>query len=254
MRIEFLGTGTSQGVPVIHCDCDVCTSNDKRDNRLRASVYVEVNNKSYIIDVGPDFRYQILRTKVPKIDAVFLTHEHNDHVAGMDDLRPFNFKQKAKIPVFGQKRVLDEIRAKYHYAFSESQYPGAPGYLLQEIESGMNWIEDKISFTAFEVVHGNLPILSYRLNDFVYITDAKTISEESKALAKDAKVVVINALRIEEHWSHLTLDEAIEMAIEIGGERTYFTHMSHLMGKHEDVSKRLPINIYFAYDGLIVNI
>jgi len=254
MQIEFLGTGTSQGVPVIHCTCDVCRSDDPKDRRLRTSVSVKVDEKSYVIDIGPDFRSQMLRSDIPIIDSVFLTHEHNDHVAGMDDLRPYNFKQKKKIPVYAQSRVIKEIKSRYYYAFAESQYPGAPGYEIHEIKHGSRWKDDSVEFTSFEVIHGNLPILSYRINDFVYITDAKSISEESISYSQGAKVVVLNALRKEEHWSHFTLEEAIRMAKKIGGENTYFTHMSHLMGKHDLISEMLPDNIHFAYDGLTIEI
>jgi len=254
MKIEFLGTGTSQGVPVIQCSCKVCLSSNTKDKRLRTAISIEEGDTSIIIDVGPDFRYRMLRSKLSRIQAVLLTHEHNDHIAGMDDLRPFNFIQNAVIPVYSKKRVLEDIKKKYHYAFAEKKYPGGPGYDLQEIEHGSRLDFGDLSITAFEVIHGDLPILSFRINDFVYITDAKTISPKSMEIASDAEVLVLNALRKEEHWSHFSLKEAIEMSIKLRAKKTYFTHVSHMMGLHKEEEKLLPENVYFAYDTLKIEL
>lgn len=249
-KITFLGTGTSQGVPVINCHCDVCRSADSKDKRLRCSIAISSGDMNFVIDVGPDFRYQMLQNPIPRLDAVFLTHEHNDHVAGMDDLRPFNFLQDEDIPIYACDRVLDEIKTRFYYAFMEKAYPGAPGYSLRSLKHGDTIELGNIKITAFEVMHGRLPILSYRFDDFVYITDAKTISDKSIEIIKNCEVLVLNALRRENHWSHLTLEEALVIINRVKPQKTYLTHMSHLIGKHEDISRNLPENVFFAYDGL----
>lgn len=250
LDITFLGTGTSQGVPVINCRCEVCQSDDIKDNRLRSSISVSDGEDYIMVDVGPDFRAQMLRNPIPKVDAVFITHEHNDHVAGMDDLRPFNFVQQEDIPVFACDRVVKELKVRFYYAFMDKAYPGAPGYNMQTIKHGDTWQVGKMKCTAFEVMHGNLPIICYRINDFVYITDAKTISEDAKKIIRGCKVMVVNALRHEQHWSHHTLLEAIGFAKEINPPVTYFTHMSHLIGQHDTVENQLPDGMKFAHDGL----
>ena len=248
--VEFLGTGTSQGVPVIQCKCPVCLSDDPRDNRLRCSIAISTGEKSLVVDVGPDFRQQMLRTDYPTVDSVLITHEHNDHVAGMDDLRPYNFIKNADIPVKAMKRVGDELKQRYYYAFMEQKYPGAPSYDLQTIEHGDEWEWEGIKITAFEIMHGSLPILGFRFDDFVYITDAKVIPEKSMKYLKNIDCLVLNALRDQEHWSHLTLSEARELAFELNPKRAYFTHVSHLLGKHESIEKKLWENQKFAFDGL----
>lgn len=254
MRIELLGTGTSQGVPVICCDCKVCSSIDPRDKRLRCSVSIEHNGKSIIVDVGPDFRQQILRSKVSHIDMVLLTHEHNDHIIGLDDLRPFNFSQKKEMPLFSLERVLSEVKSKFYYAFTEQNYPGAPSYSLNEVKHGDQWSLGDINITAFEVMHGDLPILCYRFNDFVYITDAKRISPESLDIIRGCDTLIVNALRKESHWSHLTLDEALHLVEEVKPRKAYLTHLSHRFGKHEEIEAILPDNVRVCYDGLVLNV
>lgn len=251
-KITFLGTGTSQGVPVINCHCDVCRSTDVKDKRLRSSISIVSPSKNIIIDVGPDFRYQMLRNPIDRLDAVLLTHEHNDHVAGMDDLRPFNFLQDEDIPIYACDRVLNEIKTRFYYAFMEKSYPGAPGYALNKLKTGQSFMLGAIKITAFEVMHGRLPILCYRLDDFVYITDAKTISEDSMNIISGCEIMVVNALRKENHWSHMTLEEALILIDRVKPKKAYLTHMSHLIGKHSDISKELPENVFFAYDGLII--
>jgi len=249
MRITFLGTGTSQGIPVIACDCEICTSTDARDKRLRSSVLIEDQGKVIVIDSGPDFRYQMLRAQVTRLDAIVFTHEHKDHIAGMDDIRPFNHKQGSEIDIYASKRVQEALRREFAYIFSNVKYPGAPLIHLHEISDNPFLIGD-VEFRPIEVMHFNLPILGYRIGNFTYITDAKTVSEEQKLKIKGTKILVINALQIEKHISHFTLEEALAFAKEIGAEKTYLTHLSHRMGKHELVSKKLPKGIELAYDGL----
>lgn len=253
MRIRFLGTGTSQGVPIINCACQVCLSTNPKDNRLRSSILVQDENTNIIIDVGPDFRQQLLRFPISHLDAVLLTHEHNDHVAGMDDLRPFNFIQNADIPIYSLSRVQDEIKSRFYYAFQESIYPGAPGYELHESNHADILKIGSMNITCFEVMHGNLPILGYKIKNFVYITDAKTISSDSLQLIRNCDTLVINALRIEEHWSHLTLNEALKIIEEIKPRVAYLTHMSHLIGLHEEITMQLPENVFLSFDGLRID-
>jgi phosphoribosyl 1,2-cyclic phosphate phosphodiesterase len=252
VTITFLGTGTSQGVPVIACGCEVCTSADKRDKRLRSSILVE-GDKTVVIDSGPDFRYQMLRENVQHLDALVFTHEHKDHVAGMDDIRAFNYKQNSPVDVWAEERVQAAIKKEFHYIFTEFKYPGIPQVNLNTITSDPFFIGD-IKFIPIEVMHYKLPVKGFRINDFTYITDAKTISESEKQLIKGSSILVINALQKQTHISHFTLEEAITFAQEIGAERTYFTHISHRLGRHEDISKELPLGIELAYDGLKLEI
>lgn len=248
--VEFLGTGTSQGVPVIQCTCEVCQSPAQEDKRLRCSIAISTGKKTLVVDIGPDFRQQMLRTNYASVDEVLITHEHNDHVAGMDDLRPYNFRQKQDIPVKAMKRVGDELRQKYYYAFNEQKYPGAPAYDLHILEHGTQWEWEGIKITAFEVMHGSLPILGFRFDDFVYITDAKTIPEKSMKYLNGIDCLVLNALQEEQHWSHLTISEARELSFGLEPKVTYFTHLSHTMGTHRSIQNKLAKNQYFAYDGL----
>lgn len=251
MNIEFLGTGTSQGVPVVLCDCEVCQSSDTKDKRLRSSMRIRKNDYEILIDVSPDFRAQMLRTDMDKIDAVLLTHEHNDHIAGMDDLRPYNFHQNSAIPIYGFQRVLDAVQSKFHYAFMENPYPGAPKYDLHPVEPIQRLKLGGINIQVMEVMHGDLPIAGFRFDDFVYITDAKYLNEETIKIAKDAEILVLNALRHEPHWSHLNLNEAMKLVDLLNPKAVYLTHVSHLMGKHEKINRELlDPKVQFAYDGL----
>jgi phosphoribosyl 1,2-cyclic phosphate phosphodiesterase len=252
VTITFLGTGTSQGVPVIACGCEVCTSADKRDKRLRSSILVE-GDKTVVIDSGPDFRYQMLRANVQHLDALVFTHEHKDHIAGMDDIRAFNYKQNSPVDVWAEDRVQAAIKKEFHYIFTEFKYPGIPQVNLNTITSEP-FLIGNIKFIPIEVMHYMLPVKGFRINDFTYITDAKTISESEKQLIKGSSILVINALQKQTHISHFTLEEAIAFAQEIGAERTYFTHISHRLGRHEDISKELPLGIELAYDGLKLEI
>lgn len=253
MKITFLGTGTSQGIPVIGCGCAVCKSADKKDKRLRVSVWVQTDDKSIVIDSGPDFRYQMLRAGVDDLDAILYTHEHKDHVAGLDDIRPFNYILKKRIDIYATERVQEALRREFQYIFADVKYHGLPQINLHTI-SDQNFNVGETEVVPFEVMHYKLPILGYRIGDFTYITDAKTISEASLEKIKGTKVLVLNALQKESHISHLTFDEAIAMAEKIGAEITYFTHISHNLGLHEKVSKELPSTIKLAYDGLTIDL
>lgn len=250
MNITFLGTGTSQGVPVIACNCEVCLSKNKKDKRLRSSILIDIEGWKIVVDTGPDFRYQMLRENVQELDAVLFTHEHKDHIAGLDDIRAFNYKQKKVIPIYAQKRVVDALKREFHYAFMEPHYPGVPELQIHEFRKIEFIVADSISVIPIEVMHYKLPVNGFRIGDFTYITDMKTISEEEKKKVQGSKILVLNALQKEPHISHLTLDEAIEFAQEINAEQTYFTHISHKLGKHDDIAEILPSNIYLSYDGL----
>jgi phosphoribosyl 1,2-cyclic phosphate phosphodiesterase len=253
VTITFLGTGTSQGVPVIACNCEVCTSTDKKDKRLRTSILIESEDKVVVVDSGPDFRYQMLRANVQHLDAIVFTHEHKDHIAGLDDIRAFNYKQKGPIDVYASPRVQTALKREFHYIFEAFKYPGIPQLNLHTIGLDPFKIGD-INFTPIEVMHYKLPVLGFRIKDFTYITDAKTVSETEKEKIKGSKTLVINALQIQSHISHFTFDEAIAFAQEMGAEKTYFTHISHRLGKHADVMNQLPPNIELAYDGLKIEI
>jgi len=250
--VTFLGTGTSQGVPVIACGCEVCTSADPRDKRLRSSIMIE-GDKIVVVDSGPDFRQQMLRENVQHLDALVFTHEHKDHVAGMDDIRAFNYKQNSAIDVYADERVQAALKREFPYIFAENKYPGIPQIKLNNVDDEPFSI-GQIKFTPIEVMHYRLPVKGYRINDFTYITDAKTVSETEKEKIKGSKILVINALQKQSHISHFTLAEAINFAREIGAEKTYLTHISHRLGKYEDVSKELPLGVELAYDGLKIEI
>ncbi|MFK7951563.1 MAG: MBL fold metallo-hydrolase [Ekhidna sp.] len=254
MKITFLGTGTSQGVPVIACDCDICKSVDYRDKRLRSSIFIETNKGNIVIDTGADFRQQMLRERVTALDAVLFTHAHKDHTAGMDDIRSFNFLQKKDMPVYATKDVQDQLKQEFAYIFAEKKYPGIPQVKLNTIESNKPFEMNGLIINPIEVLHHKLPVLGFRIGDFTYITDANFIAEEEKNKIKGSKILVLNALQKQPHISHFTLNEAIELAQEIGAEKTYFTHISHRLGLHKDISEELPENIELAWDGLTVSI
>ena len=253
MRVTFLGTGTSQGVPIIACDCYVCSSSHSKDKRLRSSVLVVHKETSLVVDTGPDFRQQMLTHKVKKMDAVVFTHEHKDHTAGFDDIRGFNWSSGEPMEVFADVRVEKALKNDFHYAFAANTYPGVPKLNLHVIDHRPFTIGD-FHIQPIQVMHHKLPVFGYRMGDFTYITDANYISPEEIEKVKGSKVVVLNALRKSEHISHFTLNEAIALAKEIGAERTYFTHFSHQMGLHTEVSEELPDGMYLAYDGLEINI
>jgi len=254
MEVTFLGTGTSQGVPVIGCTCDACKSTNSRDKRLRTSAYIDIEGVQFCIDVGPDFRQQMLANKIENIDAVLLTHEHNDHVIGVDDLRPFNFMQRRDMPIYGEKRVLDEIKGRFKYAFEPHPYPGIPRFLMNNIEVDKVFNVNGISIQAVRINHGILPIVGYKIGGFCYLTDVKNIPEEEFGKLNDLDVVVLSALRNQEHHSHMTLEEALVMAQKIGAKRTFLTHFSHDLGPLESWEHILPYNVYAAYDSLKITL
>ena len=250
MKVVFTGTGTSQGVPVIGCSCPVCTSDDPRDKRLRTSVYVEMDNGHNIsIDSGPDFRQQMLRARVRELHGVLFTHEHKDHVAGMDDVRSFNFLMKRKVDVMATASVEKALRREFYYVFEEDPYPGVPQINLIPITSQpFDYHGQRI--VPIHVLHHRMPVLGFRINDFTYITDANYISDEEKEKVYGSEVLVLNALRKQKHISHFNLEEALDLVKELKPKKAYFTHISHLMGRHADVSAELPENVELAYDGL----
>jgi len=249
LRITFLGTGTSQGVPVIGCSCEVCRSLDYRDKRLRTSILVEIENQSIIIDTGPDFRQQMLRENVKRIDAVIFTHAHRDHTAGLDDVRAYNFMQQMDMPVYGTEAVLDQLKIEYAYAFAKEYYPGIPRLTLNLID-GKDFIVNGIQVIPLPVMHLKLPVLGFRFKNFSYITDANFIPEETIEKLKGTEVLVLNALQRDPHISHFNLEEATKMVDRIKPAQTFFTHISHKLGTHADVSDELPENIQLAYDSL----
>lgn len=253
MKVTFLGTGTSQGVPVITCDCEVCNSTDWHDKRLRSSVLIETDNTIIVIDAGPDFRQQMLRENVKKLDAVLITHQHKDHIAGLDDVRAYNYTQKKFMDVYGDERVVKAIKQEFAYSFSENKYPGVPDINLILIKNQKIKVND-LEIVTIEVMHHKLPIFGFRIEDFTYITDANYITESEKSKIIGTKVLVLNALRIKKHISHFTLDEALELIVEIKPEKAYLTHISHYLGFYEVVKKQLPKNVFLSYDGLKLDI
>lgn len=254
MKIVFTGTGTSQGVPVIGCQCEVCKSDDPRDDRLRTSVLVELDNGMTLsIDSGPDFRQQMLRAGVRELHGVLFTHEHKDHIAGMDDIRSFNFLMKRKVDVLATSAVEKALRREFYYVFDKDPYPGVPQINLLPIDHlPFNYHGQKI--IPIRVMHYKMPVLGFRINDFTYVTDANYIPDAEKEKMKNSKVLVLNALRKQEHISHFNLKQAVALVEELQPEVAYFTHISHLMGTHAEVSKELPDNVALAYDGLSVEI
>jgi len=253
LKVTFLGTGTSHGVPVIACGCEVCASGDEKDKRSRSAIMLEVDGQTIVIDTGPDFRMQMLREKVKRLDAVLFTHEHKDHTAGLDDIRAFNMFQDGAIDIYATNRVEDNLHKCFEYIFADQRYPGIPEVKTHAIENKPFQV-GPTKIIPIEVLHYKLPVLGFRIRDFVYITDANAIPEIEREKIKGAKILVLNALRISKHISHFSLDEALEMAKTLNIETTYFTHISHQLGKHEDVSKILPEGIFLSYDGLKIEI
>ncbi len=253
MVITFLGTGTSQGIPVIGSNHPVCLSTDPKDKRLRVSALVEYEGYTILIDCGPDFRAQMLANQITHIDAILYTHEHNDHTAGLDDIRPYFFRQ-GDIPIYAHKRVLDSLKKRFDYIFeSENKYPGAPSVVVNEIQN-VPFKFKELDIIPVNVMHNRVQVFGYRLADFVYLTDVKTIEEDEIEKLRGVKVLVINALRIEKHHSHFNLEDALEFINNVKPERAYIIHISHLMGFHEEVQAQLPENVFLAYDNLKITI
>lgn len=254
MKVVFLGTGTSQGIPVIGCRCETCLSSDPRDKRLRTSCLIIKGGVHILIDTAPDLRTQMLQNNVERVDAILYTHEHNDHMAGLDDVRPFNFMHNSSIPAFGEERIIKELEARFSYIFDDNPYPGAPRITLNEIIAGKPINIRGVSIIPIRVMHGSLPILGFRIEDFAYLTDVKRIPDESFQLLSGVRYLVINALRYHEHYSHLTVDQAIEISDKLGVKFTYLTHMSHQILRHEIFHGQLPSSVSPAYDGLVWDI
>lgn len=254
MEITFLGTGTSQGVPVIACNCEVCISKNSKDKRLRSSIFIKLDNgKNIVIDTGPDFRQQILRENIDRLDAILYTHEHKDHTAGLDDVRAFNFKYKMDMPLYARDSVLNQLKTEFSYIFAEHKYPGTPSVVANIIDNRpFDFFGEKI--TPIEVLHYKLPVFGFRIKDFTYITDANYINDDEFEKIKGSKVLVLNALRKREHISHFTLNEALNIIKKINPEKAYLTHASHYLGLHDEITNDLPSNVELAYDGLKFNI
>lgn len=249
LTITFLGTGTSSGVPMIACDCRVCTSNNSKDKRLRSSIMIQSATTTIVVDTTPDFRYQMLRNKVKKLDAILFTHPHKDHIAGLDDVKAFNYFSKKTMPLYANTLTEDALRREFYYAFSDKKYPGVPELEMNTIDTTPFLIGD-IPIQPFIVWHLKMPVFAFKFGGFTYITDANKIDEHEKELIKNSKVLVLNALRKEKHLSHFTLDEATHLANELNAKQTYFTHISHQLGLHDTINNQLPTHIQLAYDGL----
>jgi phosphoribosyl 1,2-cyclic phosphate phosphodiesterase len=253
LKITFLGSGTSSGVPMIACECAVCTSTDKKDKRLRSSILVESAQTRFVVDTTPDFRYQMLRENVRRLDAVLFTHPHKDHIAGLDDVRAYNYIQEQPMQVYANQMTIDALMREFAYAFADKKYPGVPNIELNTIDLERFSIGD-IEIIPIEVWHMKMPVFGFRFGDFTYITDANRIEEDEKEKIRGSKVLVVNALRKEKHISHYNLDEAIELVHELKVPTAYFTHISHQLGRHEEIEKRLPKGIHLGYDGLVIEV
>jgi phosphoribosyl 1,2-cyclic phosphate phosphodiesterase len=253
LKITFLGTGTSQGVPVIGCQCPACLSDNEHDKRLRSSILIESADNTVVIDTGPDFRQQMLQENVRHLDGVLYTHEHRDHVAGMDDIRSFNFLQKKSMDLFAERRVLQSLRISFPYVFAENKYPGVPKVILHEIFHEPFTIGD-IDFSPIRLVHAEMPVFGFRINDFAYLVDANFISAEEKKKLKGLKHLVIGAVRKEKHHSHFSLSEAVALYHELGAEFGFITHISHQMGLEKEYMNELPEGMIPAYDGLVLEV
>ena len=254
LHVYFLGTGTSQGIPIIGSNHSVCKSTNSKDKRLRVSVLITWEHYSYLIDCGPDFRQQMLASNCQKIDGILYTHEHSDHTAGLDDIRPFFFKQ-GEIPIYAHQRVIENLKIRFDYIFeTENKYPGAPSVKTIEVVNNHPFSIGNKMATPINVMHGKLQVFGYRIDDFAYLTDVKTVAESEILKLKNLKVLVVNALREEPHATHFSLQEALDFINLIQPEKAYITHISHILGFHDEVQKRLPKNVYLAYDNLEINI
>ncbi len=253
IKITFLGTGTSSGVPMIGCDCEVCTSSDKKNKRLRSSILIQSPTTSIVIDTTPDFRYQMLRTKIKHLDGIVFTHPHKDHIGGLDDIKAFNFFSQKPMPLFLNELTFSGIRKEMHYAFSEHKYPGVPSFDIHLIDDDFFLIGD-IELKPIKVWHLNMLVLGFRIADFTYITDANKIDEIELNKILGTKILVLNALRKKEHISHFTLQEAVGISNQLKVQQVYFTHISHQMGLHAEINNELPNHIELAFDGLVLDL
>ncbi len=254
LKVTFLGTGTSQGIPVIGSDHPVCLSENVKDKRLRASVLLSFDNHNYVIDCGPDFRQQMLTNPIATLDGILFTHEHADHTAGIDDIRPFFFKQ-GDIPIYAHKRVIGSLKQRFDYIFAtENRYPGAPAVAINYVENNHAFVLGGRKVIPIEVDHNHLQVFGFRIDDFTYLTDVKRMNDEEIAKVKGTKVLVVNALREELHHSHFNLAEALAFVEKVKPEIAYFTHISHLLGFHDEVEKELPKNVHLAYDNLVITV
>ncbi len=254
MKIKILGTGTSQGIPVVGCKCEVCTSNNPKDERLRVSVHITLDTGlKILIDTSPDLRQQLLKNKITEVDAILVTHEHNDHIIGLDDIRPINFLQKKVLPLYANERVIKVIRSKFDYAFGPSPYPGAPRLETNIIDTEDVKIQD-VAIQVIKIWHGKLPILAFRVNDFAYVTDIKSIEASEIQKLHNLEVLVIGALRLEEHHSHMSLSDVLELVELVKPRQTFLTHISHNFGTHDGISAMLPPNVRVAYDQQLITI
>ncbi|MEO8171760.1 MAG: MBL fold metallo-hydrolase [Sediminibacterium sp.] len=249
LTITLLGTGTSTGIPMIACKCEVCTSVDQHDKRLRSSIMVQSADTVLVVDTTPDFRYQMLRTGASHLDAVLFTHPHKDHIAGLDDIRAFNFFSKKAMNIYANALTEEAIRRDFYYAFADARYPGVPEMTMNRIDESFFFVGD-IPVQPIQVMHHKMPVYGFRFGDFTYITDANRIEDHEKEKIKGSKVLVLNALRKESHVSHFTLSDAVDLAHELEVPEVYFTHISHQLGKHEDINSELPSHIRLGYDGL----
>ena len=249
LKITFLGTGTSSGVPMVACDCKVCVSADAKDKRLRSSILVESSTTSFVVDTTPDFRYQMLREQVKKLDAVLYTHPHKDHIAGLDDVKAFTFLSGNPMEIFANELTQESLKREFYYIFTDKKYPGIPEVNLNTIDLTPFLIGD-IPVIPILVWHLHMPVLGFRFGDFTYITDANRMEEAEKEKIKGSKTLVLNALRHKKHLSHFTLDEATALVQELNVSQAYFTHISHQLGKHQEINKELPTGIELAYDGM----
>ncbi len=249
LKITFLGTGTSSGVPMVACDCKVCVSADAKDKRLRSSILVESSTTSFVVDTTPDFRYQMLREQVKKLDAVLYTHPHKDHIAGLDDVKAFTFLSGNPMEIFANELTQESLKREFYYIFTDKKYPGIPEVNLNTIDLTPFLIGD-IPVIPILVWHLHMPVLGFRFGDFTYITDANRMEEAEKEKIKGSKTLVLNALRHKKHLSHFTLNEATALVQELNVSQAYFTHISHQLGKHQEINKELPTGIELAYDGM----
>ena len=252
-QLTILGSGTSQGVPVIACDCAVCTSKNSKDKRSRTSAMISINGENHVIDSGPDFRFQMLRENIKTLKSVIFTHEHKDHIAGLDDVRAFNFKEKREMNVYASERVKEALLREYHYIFADKKYPGVPNVNMIIFKNEKFEVDDNIQIEPIQVLHYQLPIFGFRIGDITYITDAKTIDDSEKKKIFGSRILILNALRKEPHISHFNLQEALNFINEVKPKRAYLTHISHLFGQHDQIEKELPDNVFLAFDGMTLD-